>query len=256
MLESIECIKGKLSLPGGTLLRALALPALAFVLFGCKVEIYRGLAQQDANEMLATLLGAGIEAENLAGKDGVTLKVEETQINKAIELLNSRGLPRPKKASMGEIFKQEGMVASPIEQRARFTYAISEELSRTLSQLDGVVSARVHIVVPTERPNEPEGPASAAIFIKHRDNFDLSGYVPQIKQLVAHSVEGLSYDRVSVVLFPAQIATNMNQRAKEEDRFENSTIIILAAAAVLLIALTAAAVMLWLKRKANANKPI
>ncbi len=240
----------------GALLRALVLASLAVVLSGCKVEIYRGLAQQDANDMLATLLGAGIEAENVAGKDGVTLKVEQTQINKAIELLNSRGLPRPKKASMGEIFKQEGMVSSPVEQRARFTYAISEELSRTLSQLDGVVSARVHIVVPTERPNEPEGPASAAIFIKYRDNFDLSGYVPQIKQLVAHSVEGLRYDSVSVVLFPAQAASSVNQRDRDDNGIDNRSVLLIGAAAVLLlVALAAATLVLWLRLRAHAKKP-
>lgn len=241
----------------GALFRALLLSSLALVLSGCKVEIYRGLAQQDANDMLATLLGAGVEAENVATKDGVTLKVEQTQINKAIELLNSRGLPRPKKASMGEIFKQDGMVSSPVEQRARFTYAISEELSRTLSQLDGVVSARVHIVVPTERPNEPEGPASAAIFIKHRDNVDLSGYVPQIKQLVAHSVEGLSYDRVSVVLFPAQVASGVSQRVRDDDRFDNRFVLVIAAAAVLLlVVLAAATLVLWFRLRAHAKKPV
>jgi type III secretion protein J len=240
----------------GALFRALVLSSLAAVLSGCKVEIYRGLAQQDANDMLATLLGAGIEAENVAGKDGVTLKVEQTQINKAIELLNSRGLPRPKKASMGEIFKQDGMVSSPVEQRARFTYAISEELSRTLSQLDGVVSARVHIVVPTERPNEPEGPASAAIFIKHRDNFDLSGYVPQIKQLVAHSVEGLSYDRVSVVLFPSRAAPSVNQRARDDDGFENRNFLLIGAAAfLLLVVLAVATLVFWSRLRAHAKKP-
>jgi type III secretion protein J len=238
------------------LIRLAVVAALAVLLSGCKVEIYRGLGQQDANDMLAVLLGAGIEAENVAVKDGVTLKVEEAQINRAIELLNSRGLPRPKKASMGEIFKQEGMVSSPVEQRARFTYAISEELSRTLGQLDGVVSARVHIVVPTERPNEPEGPASAAIFIKYRPNFDLSGYVPQIKQLVAHSVEGLTYDRVSVVLFPAQAAPNPSQFTKEDDRIETRTVLLLAAAgALIMMVLGATVVFLWSRLRKNATQP-
>jgi type III secretion protein J len=148
------------------------------------------------------------------------------------------------------------MVSSPVEQRARFTYAISEELSRTLSQLDGVVSARVHIVVPTERPNEPEGPASAAIFIKYRDNFDLSGYVPQIKQLVAHSVEGLRYDSVSVVLFPAQAASSVNQRDRDDNGIDNRSVLLIGAAAVLLlVALAAATLVLWLRLRAHAKKP-
>ena len=46
-------------------------------------------------------------------------------------------------------------------------------------------------------------PASAAVFIKHRPDRDLSSQVTQIKALVVNSIEGLSYDNVTVALFPA-----------------------------------------------------
>jgi type III secretion protein J len=190
---------------GRPVVRSAMLVLLCLLLAACKVQLYSGLSQRDANEMLAVLLRAGVEADAIAGKEEtVTLRVETAQLDRAIEILNARGLPRPKSVSLGDVFKQEGLISSPLEQRARFIFAMSEELSATLSKLDGVVNARVHIVIPERRPNEAAvAPPSAAIFIKYQDDYDLNAYVPQIKQLVANSIESLSYDKVSVVLFPS-----------------------------------------------------
>jgi len=206
--------------------------ALVFLLCGllsaCKVQLYGGLNQRDANEMLAVLLHAGIDAQTIVGKEDVAIQVEQSQLDRAIELLNSRGLPRPKTTSLGDVFKQEGLISSPLEQRARFIYAISEELSRTLSQLDGVITARVHIVIPERRPNEQNSsPPSAAIFIKYQDDYDLNAYVPQIKQLVANAVEGLSYDKVSVVLFPSTSRADLAVKPKPVEDVDRKTLVVL-----------------------------
>ena len=224
---------------------------LCGLLAACKVQLYSGLNQKDANEMLAVLLTAGIDADTVAGKEDVSLRVEQAQIDRAIGLLNARGLPRPKTTSLGDVFKQEGLISSPLEQRARFIYAMSEELSRTLSQLDGVISARVHIVIPERRPNETTTPPpSAAIFIKYQDDYDLNGYVPQIKQLVANAIEGLSYDKVSVVLFPSNSRADLAARPKPADDFDRKTVLYLAGGgALLLVVLIGVIVFLLLGRR-------
>lgn len=46
-------------------------------------------------------------------------------------------------------------------------------------------------------------PASASVFIKHAADIQLDAYIPQIKQLVNNGIEGLNYDRISVVLVPS-----------------------------------------------------
>jgi type III secretion protein J len=233
--------------------------ALVFLLCGlvsaCKVQLYGGLNQKDANEMLAVLLHAGIDAQTIVGKEDVAIQVEQSQIDRAIELLNSRGLPRPKTTSLGDVFKQEGLISSPLEQRARFIYAISEELSRTLSQLDGVISARVHIVMPERRPNEQTSPApSAAIFIKYQDDYDLNAYVPQIKQLVANAVEGLSYEKVSVVLFPSTSRLDLALKPKAADDVDRKMVIYMAGGgAVVVLLLVGVIVFLLLGRRRGAK---
>jgi type III secretion protein J len=224
---------------------------LCGLLAACKVQLYSGLTQRDANEMLAVLLHAGIDAETVVGKEDMSIKVEQSQMDRAIELLNSRGLPRPKSATLGEVFKQEGLISSPLEQRARFIYAMSEELSRTLGQLDGVISARVHIVIPERRPNETTSAApSAAIFIKYQDDYDLNAYVPQIKQLVANAIEGLSYDKVSVVLFPSTSRGDLAVPPKPAEDFDRKTVfMVVGGGALVVVILLAVIVFLVLGRR-------
>ena len=46
-------------------------------------------------------------------------------------------------------------------------------------------------------------PSSASVFIKHRPDYDISTQTGSIKALVVNSIEGLPYDKVTVVAFPA-----------------------------------------------------
>lgn len=182
-------------------LQLLALLPLLLALVGCKADLYTKVQEREANEMLAVLLNNGVDALRVAAKDGtITIQVEQTQIASAIDLLNGEGLPRHAFKSLGEVFSAAGLIASPIEERARYVYALSEELSRTISDIDGVLSARVHVVLPkNDLLRRDTTPSSASVFIRHDARANLSILLPQIKMLVANSIEGLSYDKVAVV---------------------------------------------------------
>jgi len=174
-------------------------------LAGCKTTLYSDLSEKEINEMLATLLNKGIDAEKVPGNEGMwTLLVEESEIAASVEILQSVGFPKDRFASIGEIFEKEGLVSSPLEERIRFIYALSQELSETISLVDGVIAARVHIVIPENDPLSRDiRLSSASVFIKHRIDADMESRVGQIKRLVINSIEGLSYDKVTVVLFPS-----------------------------------------------------
>lgn len=190
-------------------LQLLALLPLLLALVGCKADLYTKVQEREANEMLAVLLKNGVDALRVAAKDGtITIQVEQTQIASAIDLLNGEGLPRHAFKSLGEVFSAAGLIASPIEERARYVYALSEELSRTISDIDGVLSARVHVVLPkNDLLRRDTTPSSASVFIRHDSRANLSILLPQIKMLVANSIEGLSYDKVAVVFVSVERPT-------------------------------------------------
>lgn len=174
---------------------------------GAKVDLLSGLSEPDANETLAALLEAGIQTEKTSKKDGVSVRVPESQVAQALALLNSKGLPRRHHDRMGDIFKKENLISTPLEERARYLYALSQELENTFSQIDGVLSARVHIVLPERlTPGDPLLPSSAAIFIRHMSQLDLTVLEPRIRRMVANSIPGLNSgktDQISVVFVPA-----------------------------------------------------
>ena len=186
--------------------RGLAALLLALALAGCQVELFSGLSEREANEMLAILLRAGMDAEKVPGAEGtMTLTVDEKRFAEAVELLKRQGHPREAFASIGEVFKKEGLISSPLEERVRFVFALSQELSQTISEIDGVLSARVHVVLPNnELAMENVVPSSAAVFIRHQADVPLERLIPQIKMLVTNSIQGLSYDKVSVILVPVE----------------------------------------------------
>lgn len=136
-----------------TITRALTLALMVLTLQACSVDLYTNLDEREANEMVATLLSKGIAANRVLQKDGkLTVTVDEDQFSQAVALLNTAGLPKERFATLGTVFKQEGLVASPVQERAQMIYALSEELSRTVSEIDGVLAARVHVVLPDNDP--------------------------------------------------------------------------------------------------------
>ncbi len=189
---------------------------LAVMLAGCgKTELYTGLTERDANEMLALLLRSGIATDKVAAKAGVTISVDSSRVPDAVALLTAAGLPHKEYANIGDLFKREGMLSSPSEERVRYIYGTSQELARTLSAIDGVLSARVHIVLPGNDPTSQTKPSSAAVLIRYSPDASIDALVPKIKELVVNSVEGLAYDRVSVVLVKANVEDAANIQAAQ-----------------------------------------
>ncbi|WP_294641441.1 type III secretion system inner membrane ring lipoprotein SctJ [uncultured Aureimonas sp.] len=185
-------------------LRAGAALGLALLLSGCKTDLYTNLTEYEANQMLAVMMANGIPADKAALGEAFTVRVEKDDMLRAIALLNDKGYPRNTRESIGKIFEKSGIISSPFEERVRYIYALGEEVAQTLSQIDGVVSARVHIVLPEEpQLGQPVRPSSAAVFIKHEPNVDLDFFVPQIRRLVSSAIQGLDYAAVAVVLTEA-----------------------------------------------------
>ena len=149
-----------------------------------------------------TYLGQPFHADILRCPKCGNVMIDESKMAAAVELLEQKGLPRRPYQGIAESFKKTGMVSSPSEERIRFMAAREQDLSRTLSQIEGVTDASVHIVLPENDPFAKHmKPSSAAVVIHHRFDVDMADFLPQIKNLVKNSIEGLDYSKISVTLF-------------------------------------------------------
>lgn len=239
--------------------RAVALAALAVLLAACsEQEIYSQLSERQANEMVAVLRSAGIDADKRVQDGKYAVVAAKGDFAAAVRTLNAQGYPREPFDSMGKVFKREGFVSTPLEERARLVHAMSQEISNTLANIDGVVTARVHLVVPERNPlvDKPQ-PAAASVFIKHRPDRDLSGQVAQIKALVVNSIEGLGYDNVTVALFPAEsvVSATAAQPARAEGAGTAAVVPLLAAGGTGVLALSGSA-FLWLRRRSGTREAL
>jgi len=191
-------------------IRALPTLLLCLLLTGCdeRAALHSRLSEQDANEVIAELADKNIEASKQFDKDGLTVLVGAADMNSAVHVLEAAGLPRRSRSSLGDIFRKEGVISTPLEERARYIYALSQELESTLSQIDGVVLARVHVVLPERvAPGEPVQPASASVFIKHTGALDPDSITPRVRNLIASGIPGMADaaqnpSKLSVVFVP------------------------------------------------------
>ena len=185
-----------------TLLRACVVLACALLLAGCQQELYMDLTESSANEMIAALANAGISASKSEVPDhGWELLVDGSSVPTALNALKAVGLPRQATQNLGEIFRKQGLVSTPAEERIRYIYGAEQELERTLLDVNGVIVAHVHVVIPENDPlSDKIKPSSASVYVKYRPGIDLKMMAPMVKDLVAHSIEGLSYDNVSLFL--------------------------------------------------------
>lgn len=173
----------------------------AMLLCGCREALYSNLTESDANEMLSTLLQRGVDAKKISeGKNGFTIEVDEQDLVRSLEIIKEHSLPREQFQSLGSVFSGQGMISSQTEEQARLAYALSQELSATFSRIDGVLDARVHVVlVQHEQSSGVTTPPSAAVFIRHTKESPVVDMISSIKDTTARSVPGLTHDRVAVM---------------------------------------------------------
>jgi type III secretion protein J len=229
------------------------------VLAGCsEQELYSQLSERQANEMVAVLRSANIAADKKTRDSTFSVVTSAKDFPQAVHTLNAQGYPRESFDTMGKVFKREGFVSTPLEERARLVHAMSQEISNTLASIDGVVTARVHLVVPERHPliDKPQ-PAAASVFIKHRPEKDLSGQIASIKAMVVNSIEGLAYEHVTVVLFAAEGLSGESAKPPTpaaapltlQSQRDGLTPVLLAGGGVGALALIGGGLLWWLRRR-------
>lgn len=181
-------------------MRYFLLTLVFLVLSGCKVVLYSEISESEANRMISVLEREGIFATKEAVKDGVNILVEETLFGRAVEILEAAGLPSQTFTSVNEVFAAEGIVVTPLQERAKLNYAKSQELASAISDMAGVVTAHVQIADGSLEDDSSEaGETMVSVMVRVNDESAAATIVPKVKEMVVFSVPKASYDRVGVV---------------------------------------------------------
>ena len=164
-------------------------------------DILHGVDERSANEAVAALERAGIGAEKLpdetaagGGGAGFTIRVARGDGGRAVDLLRALGLPRPAPRGFAQTYGQPSLIPTASEEHARYLDALAGEIERTLESADGVVNARVHLVLAEADPlavdAKPRRRRGPPCLLKARP-----GHAPlaedDVRRLVAGSVAGL-----------------------------------------------------------------
>lgn len=161
--------------------------------------LYSRLSQQDAAEVVEALKAGNIPYR-LDANTGAIL-VPAAQVHEVRLGLASQGLPRGEGVGYELLQRDQGFGTSQFMENARFNRALEAELARSISALNGVESARVHLAIPKQsvfirERNQP----SASVLVNLRPGRGLGeSQVAAIVHMVASSVPGLEHDKVTVV---------------------------------------------------------
>ncbi|MDH4278622.1 MAG: flagellar basal-body MS-ring/collar protein FliF [Acidimicrobiia bacterium] len=97
------------------------------------------------------------------------------------------------------VLDDQGLTASEFDQRVGFQRALEGELARTISAIDGVNDADVHLVMPDrDLFTGDDVMPTASVLLRTGGSAVTSTQVRSIVNLVANSVEGLTASMVSV----------------------------------------------------------
>src|SRR5580704_1204717 len=161
--------------------------------------LYGNLSDSDANSVVQALQTASIEYK-LDGRTAAIM-VPAERVHDARLQLAGQGLPQGKNSSVELMSKDPGFGVSQFMENARYQYALEGELARTISSLQAVEAARIHLALPQQSAFvRDRRPASASVLLQLRPGHRLqSEQVSAIVHLVASSIPELDSDNVTVV---------------------------------------------------------
>ncbi len=181
-----------------------SLLALLFVagisLSGCgDSSVADGLAQRDANEIVAALRARGIEAsteKERGAKGRYTVSVSSDQFGEAAAALTELGLPAEQKLSFGELVAPSGILPSSREVEAlRLDRASAAEIEALLSQHPGVASAGV--IVRMRAAQSGESPA-VSVVVQKRAGDTLNEAA--VREIVVRAVPGIRPEGIVLMI--------------------------------------------------------
>jgi flagellar M-ring protein FliF len=160
--------------------------------------LFANLTSEDAGEIVKRLKEQKVP--HRISDDGKAILVPSDKVYDLRLSLASDGLPQG--GGIGfEIFDRKNFGMTEFVQKLNYQRALQGELSRTIAQMAGVESARVHLALPEKSLfQDAEKPATASVVLKMKSNRSLrDAEVQGVVHLVASSIEGMDPDHVTVL---------------------------------------------------------
>ena len=172
------------------------------------VPLFTDLEAKDAGEIVGKLKEMKVSHEIAA--NGSAIMVQSKDVYRVRLELASQGLPKGNKGF--EIFEQSKFGATEFQNKVNLVQALQGELARTIEQMPEVEKARVHIVLSEDSLyKKNEKPATASIMLKLKPSSQLSkDQVKGVVNLVAHSIQGLKAENVTVIDQMAHVLNDPN----------------------------------------------
>lgn len=161
--------------------------------------LYSDLTTSDSTQIAAKLDVSDIPYQMTEG--GTQVMVNSQDVGRARMILAEEGLPSS--GSLGyEIFdRQQGFGTTSFVQNINQLRAMEGELARTISTLDPIRTARVHLVMPERELFSRESrPATASVFVNLRNSAEVGPeQIRAIQHMVASAVPQLQPGRVAII---------------------------------------------------------
>ncbi len=160
--------------------------------------LYSNLAEDDASKVIDYLNTEKIQYQ--INDNGKTIEVPKEKVYEARMALAGKGIPASGIVGY-EIFDKNTMGMSEFMQKLNYKRALEGELARTIMEEEGVVGARVQIVVPQRSIfKDDEKTPTASVVLKLKNNYMMTkGNVAAVVNLVSSSVEGLKPNNVTLI---------------------------------------------------------
>src|SRR5262249_3592200 len=132
--------------------------------------VYSNLSLEDGGAIVTQLEAAGIPYQ--IGANGTQIMAPSADVPRLRLMLAQQGLPSHGSIVGYEIFdKSEALGTSNFVHNVNLLRSLEGELARTISVMDFVASARVHLVIPKKEVfsrEQPEPTASVVLTLRNR----------------------------------------------------------------------------------------
>ena len=176
--------------------------------------VYPGLSESDRQMAFEALSGADFKARIDSGTG--ELKVPDDRYHEARIFLASRGLPQEGTGGgISGLTDEASMTSSQFMEQVRYVSAMEQELARSITQINTIRSARVHLASPKQSVFvRNRTPAKASVVVSPYPGRQVSrSQVEAITHMVSSSIPYLATEDVVVVDQRGKLLTDANNFA-------------------------------------------